>query len=194
MSRALLCAAVIVFMVLLMLPLAQERAQAAPGDVLLASSNAAGVKGNNTGTYARISSDGRYVVFHSAATNLVTPATANIQVFRKDLRTGEIRLVSADGAGLQGNANSMNPDISADGRYVAFQSQATNLVTPATTVQHVFRRDMVTGEVKLVSADAAGARGNSFSTIPSMTPDGRYVAFTNPLPISGFPETCISYN
>jgi Tol biopolymer transport system component len=168
---------VIVFLVLLMLPLAQEQAQAAPGDVVLVSSDAAGVQGGAGSFSPRISSDGRYVVFHSVATNLVTPATVNRQVFRKDLHSGEVRLVSADAAGVQGNNNSTSPAISSDGRYVAFQSAATNLVTPATVNQQVFRKDLLTGTVVLVSADAAGTQGNNSSTYPAICDDGRYVAF-----------------
>ena len=143
--RVLLCAAVIVFMVLLMLPLAAERAQAGPGDVVLVSSDTAGAQGNNESQYPRMSSDGRYVVFQSTATNLVTPATTNEQVFRKDLLTGEVKLCSADIGGVEGNAASFNPVISSDGRYVAFHSTATNLVAPATTNWQIFRKDMLTG-------------------------------------------------
>jgi len=82
-------------------------------------------------------------------------------------------LVSCDAANAQGNGNSTNPAISADGRYVAFQSSATNLVTPNTTAIQVFRKDLVTGEVKLCSADAAGVQGNAASSNrPSQTTAG----------------------
>jgi len=175
--RALLCATVIIFIVLLMLPLAAERAQAAPGDVVLVSSDTAGAQGNNESQYPRMSSDGRYVVFQSTATNLVTPATTNEQVFRKDLLTGEVKLCSADIGGVEGNAASFNPVISSDGRYVAFHSTATNLVAPATTNWQIFRKDMLTGEVSLASADAAGAQGDNWSTNSAISSDGRYVAF-----------------
>ena len=165
---------------LLIVPLATAGVVAAPGDVVLVSSDAAGAQGNNGSAWQRISSNGRYVVFHSTATNLVTPATTGQQVFRKDLLTGEVRLVSADAAGAQGNAASTFPVISDDGRYVAFHSQATNLVTPATSGLQVFRKDLVTGEVKLCSADAAGVQGNGAATyIPDISSDGRYVSFTS---------------
>jgi Tol biopolymer transport system component len=170
---------VIIFMVLLMLTLAGERAQAAPGDVALVSADAVGTQGNaaseeDPGT---ISADGRYVVFYSLATNLVPGGTTNLQVFRKDMATGEIRLVSADAAGVQGNGNSLFPSISANGRYVAFDSHATNLVVPATANEQVFWKDMVTGEIRLASATAAGAPGNHDSEFPNVSADGRYVAF-----------------
>jgi Tol biopolymer transport system component len=162
---------------LLIVPLMAVGVQAAPGDVALVSSDAAGAEGTNLSFSPRISSDGRYVVFHSMATNLVTPATTGWQVFRKDLLTGEVVLASANAAGAEGNSGSSSPAISSDGRYVAFHSQATNLVTPAITGQQVFRKDMLTGEVVIVSADAAGAEGNGGSLFPAISDDGRYVAF-----------------
>jgi len=162
---------------LLILPLATSGVQAAPGDVVLVSSDSAGAQGNLGSNVPHLSPDGRYVVFQSAATNLVTPATTGVQAFRKDLRTGEVKLCSSDAGGVEGNANSFFPVISSDGRYVAFYSQATNLITPATSGNQVFRKDMLTGEVRLVSADAAGAQGNNFSSYSAISDDGRYVAF-----------------
>ena len=75
--RTLLCATVISFMVLFMLPMAPENAQAAPGDVALVSSDAAGVQGNANSASSSISSDGRYVAFASIATNLVPGVNGN---------------------------------------------------------------------------------------------------------------------
>ncbi len=162
---------------LLMLPLATTAVQAAPGDVALVSKDAAGLQGNGVSNWPRISADGTYIVFQSLATNLVTPNTASQQIFRKNVVTGEVGLVSADSAGTQGNGVSALPVISDDGRYVAFFSTSTNLVTPNTTVTDVFRKDMLTGEVKLVSANAAGTEGDAASSTPAISADGRYVAF-----------------
>ena len=162
---------------LLMLPFATAVVQAAPGDVELVSKDAAGLQGNNVSNWPRISADGNYIVFQSVATNLVTPNTTGQQVFRKNVLTGEVRLVSADSAGTQGNGASSLPVVSDDGRYVAFHSSSTNLVTPNTTGTEVFRKDMLTGEVKLVSANAAGTEGDGASSTPAISADGRYVAF-----------------
>ncbi|MBC7230291.1 MAG: PD40 domain-containing protein [Actinobacteria bacterium] len=164
---------------LLLLALPAGSAQAAPGDIAVVSSEAAGTLGNSASSCPVISSDGRYVAFRSRATNLVTPATSGLQVFRKDTETGEVRLVSANAAGEQGNGFSTTTAISADGRYVAFYSDSTNLVTPGTSEQQVFRKDMVTGEVRLVSANAAGTQGNHPSSLSSISADGRYVAFNS---------------
>jgi Tol biopolymer transport system component len=127
------------------------------GQIRLCSANAAGTQGDNASYYPVISSDGRYVAFYSQATNLVTPATVNMQVFRKDLETGEIELASANAGGTPGDGGAVYiPDITPDGRFVCFTSTSTNLVTPATAGQELFRKDMDTGEIKLVSSDAAG--------------------------------------
>ena len=156
---------------------APEVALAATGDVALVSCDASGVEGNDHSGAPAVSTDGRYVAFSSQATNLVSGGTAGYQVFRKDLATGAVALVSCDSAGIQGNSGSYAPAVSPDGRYVAFHSDATNLVTPATTGRQVFRKDLATGEVLLVSCDSAGVEGNGASEYASVSSGGRYVAF-----------------
>jgi len=152
------------------------------GAVVLASSDAAGAEGNDDSEtyYPSISADGRYVTFISVATNLVTPATTpgRVNVFRKDLNTGEVKLVSSDASGAEGDSDSEEASINSDGRYVSFESQAANL-GPATTPGrwNVFRKDLTTGKVKLVSSDVSGTEGNVDSDDPSTSSDGRYVSF-----------------
>jgi Tol biopolymer transport system component len=175
--RLLLYVVVIVFSALLMIPLAREMAQAAPGDVVLVSSDTDGTQGNDASLYpTAISANGRYVAFDSNATNLVTPATTGQQVFRKDTVTGETILCSADAAGAQGNDISYSSSISSDGRYVAFFSVANNLIPGVSGIQ-VYRKDLLTGSILLVSCNAAGTQGDDFSASPKMSSDGRYVAF-----------------
>lgn len=148
------------------------------GAVVLVSSTSLGAQGNGNSDMPCLSYDGRYVAFQSASTNFVVPATANTQVFRKDLATGEILLASADSAGAQGNSNSTSPgSLSADGRYVAFYSSATNLVAPATAASQIFRKDLLTAAVALCSSSSDGTAGNNGSIWPRMSADGRYVAF-----------------
>src|SRR5262249_3071422 len=92
---------------------------------------------------ARISADGRYVVFVSAATDLV-PGDTNAQtdIFVRDRSTGATQRVSVSSAGAQANSGSTSPAISADGRYVVFTSFATNLVAGDTNgLTDVFLRD-----------------------------------------------------
>ena len=87
-------------------------------------------------------------------------------------------LVSVDSGGAQGNSVSGDPSISTDGRYVAFDSLASNLVLGDTNgLEDVFVRDRLTGTTERVSISTGGTEGNGFSAIPSISADGRYVAF-----------------
>lgn len=69
------------------------------------------------------------------------PATSGGQVFRKDLSSGTVALCSSNGLNIQGNKDGTHPVISADGRFAAFQSDATNLVTTAVSGVQVFRKE-----------------------------------------------------
>jgi WD40 repeat protein len=124
-----------------------------------------------------ISADGRYVAFHSVATNLVEGDTNEVQdCFVHDRITGETTRISVASDGTQGNGSSIFPAISGDGRYVVFQSDSANLVEGVTN-GGVFVHDRVTGDTTLVSVSSEGTQGNSFSGWPSISADGRYVAF-----------------
>jgi Tol biopolymer transport system component len=143
------------------------------------SVSSAGAEGNASSYSGRISTDGRYVVFHSNASNLV-PGDTNVRsdVFRRDLIAQTTELVSAAASGAQGNGASHNAFVSADGRFVAFSSTATNLVSgDANGVEDVFLRDMVAGTTERISVDAASLEGNGWSFVSGMSDDGRIVAF-----------------
>jgi len=131
--------------------------------------------------FLSISADGRYQVFPSSATNLVVGDTNGVvDIFVRDRLTGSTERVSVDSAGAQANGNSLTPSISGDGRYVGFTSDASNLV-PADTyhLSDVFVHDRLTGTTERVSVDSAGAQANGDSLTPSISADGRYVAFTS---------------
>jgi Tol biopolymer transport system component len=139
----------------------------------------AGIEGNSGSSGPSISADGLYVAFESDADNLV-PDDSNFvfDVFVRDRQTGTTTRVSVDNTGNQGDDDSSGPSISADGRYVAFESFATNLVPGDTNaVSDVFVHDRQTGQTALVSVDSAGVQGNGDSFSPSISADGRYVAF-----------------
>ena len=144
--------------------------------VALCSSTSGGAQGNNSSSETSMSSDGRYVTFRSSSTNLV-PGVTGSQVYRKDLQTNEVKLVSCNASGTEADQASKNISMSPNGRYVVFDSNATNLVPGGTSGVQVFRKDLQTGAVKLCSADASGARGNGTSAVASMSGNGRYVAF-----------------
>jgi Tol biopolymer transport system component len=149
------------------------------GAIVLVSATAAGVQGNDNSGFVSISGEGRYVALATSATNLIPVLTANMQIFRKDLDTGAIVLVSASTAGVMGNNGSMMPSISTDGRYVGITSTSTNLVTPATTNQQIFIKDVASGKMDLVSANAAGVVADNNCAFPSVSADGDYVAFSS---------------
>src|SRR6185295_13830854 len=88
------------------------------------------------------------------------------------------RRVSVSTAGAQANGGSDTPTISADGRYVVFQTAATNLFTGDTNgFVDVVRYDLMTGTLERMSQTTAGAAGGADSTRPSISANGRYVAF-----------------
>jgi Tol biopolymer transport system component len=126
-----------------------------------------------------ITPDGRFVTFYSAASNLV-PGDTNgwIDCFLRDRQTGKTERVSVTTSGTEANDYSYEPSISADGRYVAFYSYATNLVPGDTNGEYdIFERDRQTGTTTRVSVDATGGQLNGPSISPSYSADGRYMAF-----------------
>lgn len=151
----------------------------------LVSSAADGTQGN-AGALNRpaLSADGRFVTFDSLASNLVADdSNGRDDVFLKDMQTGAISRVSTSADGTQQNGGvqgSMRPVISADGRYVAFASSATNLVAGDTNnAVDVFRRDMQTGAIERVSVTLGGVQGAGDSLDASISADGRFIAFTS---------------
>ena len=142
------------------------------------SVSSAGVEGNG-GSYApSISGNGRYVAFVSDSSNLVANDTNGfLDVYVRDRQAGTTRRVSISSTGHQGNSDSYNPSISADGRYVAFQSDASNLVVHDTNLAgDVFVRDRKTGSTTRISINSSGHQGNGGSYAPSISAEGRYVA------------------
>lgn len=150
--------------------LATNGAQANAGSLLPAPSSA-------------ISDDGRFVVYVSVATNLVAGDTGPFfDVFVKDRVTGVNERVSVDSSGAQANNESGigRVSISADGRYVAFDSFASNLVPGDTNgAIDVFVHDRQTGSTERVSLDSAGSQANQGAMEPALGADGRFVCFTS---------------
>lgn len=149
------------------------------GLLALVSSDINGVQGNGLSVINSISADGRYVLFESDATNLVVGDTNGVRdMFVKDMKTGEIVRASTDSSGAQANALSMYGKISADGKYVAFSSSATNLIANNSgTGTHVFVKNLITGETIKASTTSAGGQVNETARIYNISADGRYVAF-----------------
>ncbi|MER7250206.1 hypothetical protein [Kribbella sp. NPDC000426] len=140
-----------------------------------------GVPGNGESREPSISADGRYVAFNSAASNLVVGDTNNSQdIFVRDLRTGRTTLVSVGRTG-PADSDSWEPEISADGRHVAFTSNATDLVVGDTNATgDVFVRDLATRRTERVSVTSDGQQLDVYSSSPAISGDGRRVAFVTP--------------
>src|SRR5918999_1063264 len=140
--------------------------------------NDSSVAGDHLGDYADMTPDGRFVVFASAASNLVAGDTNAVgDVFVRDRRTGVTERMSVGPRGVQGNGDSnfagiaTAPAISDDGRYVAFKSDASNLVKgDRNNLTDVFVRDRAAGTTERIS-------GNGGGDDPGISPDGNFVAF-----------------
>src|SRR5213594_948955 len=134
-----------------------------------------------------VSTDGRFVAFASAGNDLVDGDTnGTVDVFLRDMVAGTTTMVSATQTGAPGDlssgltSSSGAHEISDDGRYVAFTSNATNLVpTPNNGKQQVYVKDMLTGVVTRASVDASNAAGNDTSSAPALSGNGRLVAFVS---------------
>lgn len=133
----------------------------------------------NNGSVGRpaISGDGNLVAFTSPATNLVAGVTSGQDnVYARNRATGATVLISKTPKGGEPNGSSSNPDLSADGRYVAFQTNATNLVQ-GVNAGGIVVFDTATGTTTLASVAGRSKPASGTSANPSISNDGRYVAF-----------------
>ena len=150
------------------------------GTTELVSMSTAGAQADNLNDIGNISGDGRFVVFISYASNLVPGDTnGSPDVFVRDRQAGTTTRVSVSSSGAQANGSSLWPRISADGRFVAFVSVATNLAGSDAngTVEDIYVHDMQARTTRRVSLSSAGVQANSVSTIPSLSSDGQTLAF-----------------
>ena len=169
----------LLLLALILTPAGSVRAM--PGNTTRVSVATGGGQANSGSFDPSISADGRYVAFVSAATNLVSGDTNGAwDIFVHDRQTGQTTRVSVATGGGQANLDSLDPSISADGRYVAFVSAATNLVSGDTNnFQDIFVHDRQTGQTTRVSVASDGTQANGHSYAPSISADGRYVAFAS---------------
>ena len=162
------------------------------GELTLASRGWDGFPANRPIWDPSISADGRYVVFVSWADNLVPGDTQTCRgyegscadVFLHDRATGQTAIISRNANGVVGNDDSRSAYLSADGRFVAFDSYADNLLKgnptgPTTTngESHAYVYDRQTGAMSLISRNTAGEQADKGSFSPSISDDGRLVAF-----------------
>jgi Tol biopolymer transport system component len=165
----------------------------------LVSVNSAGKPVGNFSENPVISGNGRYVAFQS--NNVPGTINGTSDVFVHDLQTGSTVLVSVDSAGAPADrGDASNPSISDDGRYVAFDAAAQNLVPGDTNeAEDVFVHDMLTGQTTRVSVDSAGNQADDSSDLysngPQISGDGRYVTFESAAGnlVAGDTNTCSSF-
>ena len=154
--------------------------------------SSAGVEAGKPTFRGMVSGDGRFVGFRSRAANLVPHDTNHaLDVFVHDRATGETTRVSVGADGAQADADGLDrperrsffmsrPFLSADGRFAAFTSRASNLVPgDRNGVADVFVHDVLTGATKRVSVSAAAEEANGTSAVSGISADGRTVAFTS---------------
>lgn len=145
------------------------------------SVNDSGVESNGFSVATTISADGRYVGFASSATNLVLGDVNQLSdIFVRDRQLGTTTCASVTPDGfVAGNGSSQRCSISADGRWLVFDSEATNLTADVVTNSSIFLRDLQSGTTTLVSASSPGFGGDFGSIEPYISPDGRWVTFTS---------------
>jgi Tol biopolymer transport system component len=149
------------------------------GTTTRVSVSSTGTEANNLSVYPDITADGHMVVFTSLATNLIAGDTnGQSDVFLHDRTTQQTSRISVTPSGGEANHASYDPCISANGRFVAFASLASNIVAGDTNgAADIFLRDLVLGTNTRVSVSSAGAQANDYSETASISGDGRRVTF-----------------
>ena len=165
----------------------------ATGAIRLESVTATGRASNGSSQHPRLSGDGRFLVFSTVATSLTASSgqAAYSQVLRRDRATGITTLVSRTPAGAPGNGWSGVPDMSDDGRFVVFESHATDLVAGVdgnSGGSDIYLFDAADGGVRRISVTTAGEQlANGQSATPAISGTGRVVAFSSTAPLDAPP-------
>jgi hypothetical protein len=137
-----------------------------------------GTQASGYSFHPALSADGRLIAFDSFANNLVAgESNGASHIFVHDRQSGQTTRVSVSSAGHQGNSGSDNPILSADGRFVAFESWSNLVPEDTNDVEDIFVHDRQTGETTRVSVSSTGAQENSGNFNPALSADGRVVAF-----------------
>ncbi len=147
----------------------------------LVSISGSGTHGDRSSYEPSLSADGRYVAFVSDARNLVSgDSNASADIFVYDRQADSIQRVSVSSGNGQGDSDSYAPAISGDGRFVAFWSNAANLVSgDSNDTADIFVFDRQTGTTERVSLGGGGAQANGFSEGASISGNGRFVSFSS---------------
>jgi hypothetical protein len=160
-------------------PVHVYRRDLATGHTVRVSVSAAGTAGNGISYFPVASGDGSRIAYYSSSTNLVAgDGDSNYDVYAWDASTGAVMLVSVSTAGVKGDDWSYSPSISENGRYVAVESDATNLDgSDANGDTDVYLRDLTGHTTERISVSTTGGDSNGGSWEPKVSADGRYVMF-----------------
>ncbi|MEO1064732.1 MAG: hypothetical protein AAFZ07_25215 [Actinomycetota bacterium] len=163
----------------LLLPMVIVVPAGAQGSAIELVSGTGGTSSNGASGGPSVSADGRFVAFHSRGSDLVAgDRNGSFDIFVLDRLTSTMTLISRSITRDPADDDSLNPSISDDGRYIAYQSEATDLVASDTNGESdVFVHDRITGSTTRLSIGAGGAEADGGSGVPSLSGDGRLVAF-----------------
>lgn len=144
----------------------------------LVSVSTSGTKGNENSEEAAISDNGRYIAFSSDASNIGSVDLVT-DVFLRDLNTNTTTAITSGSIGAQGQSDSQQPALSADGRYIVYESFRSDLTNNSDTnsTQDVFLFDRNTNQTTLISKTNAGTAGDGRSGHVAISSDGRFIAF-----------------
>lgn len=153
-----------------------------PGQIetIRISVSSSGTQGNDSSFDVQMSADGNWIVFNSEATNLVTGDTNGREdVFLHNLTTGNTTRVSVSSSGAENPGGGAVPDISADGRYITFHANNSNLTNPTclSMLDCVYRHDRVTGITELITFAPNGTPSVGHTYQPAISGDGNRIAF-----------------
>lgn len=149
------------------------------------SISSAGAQSNGNSNFADMSDDGRYIVFSSFATNLTgdTDNNGTFDIFMRDTLTNTTTLISKAGGTSAGNAAnglSTKPVLSADGKYIAYESKATDiLASDSDAISDIYRYNIQADSTQLVSVNSSGVKGNALSEEAYISDNGNLVAFSS---------------
>ena len=153
----------------------------AAGTVANEHENSSGANGGSGSGAPAISADGSSLAFSSASANLVAgPSSGALyDIYVSDVGgNGIVRASTGTGGTLAADGRSLNPEISADGRYVVFQADVSNWASGGSTATYdIFMKDLDTGTLSRISTSTTAGDGNGDSINARISPDGRYVVF-----------------
>ncbi len=127
-----------------------------------------------------LSGQGDLVAFKSTTKSISSLANGYAQIYLKNVATGAVRLLTTGTDGKAGSAHSAHPRLSRDGKWLVFSSNANNLVSDAISGKgDIYLVEIASGKISLVSGGLGGAAPQGFSSVPEISADGRYIAFTS---------------